>query len=324
MTVPLSPPPSDPWLTRFLTELSHRQGSAHTLDNYRRDLEQFLAHLQQTGFCGHWPDVTRKQIRQYLAERRRQGLSARSLQRHLSSIKGFLHFLLQQKVLTQQPSDGLRAPKAGQLLPKPVDIDRLQGLLDQSLAQSPQAQSVSGLRDRAMLELLYGCGLRLAELIALDLQDLDWHQHQIRVRGKGDKERFSPLGRKAEAALKDWLAVRGQWLKEAEQAAVFLGQRGQRISRSVVQQRVARAGQEAGIPDRLHPHRLRHSYASHLLESSGDLRGVQELLGHADISSTQIYTRLDYQHLAQVYDRAHPRARRKTPHNNEEKQTDDD
>lgn len=300
-----------PAVEQFLARLSARQGSPHTQDNYRRDLQQFVTYLQQIPL-DDWSALTRKQIRHYLAARHEMGLSPRSLQRHLSSIKAFLQSLLQQKQLSVNPADGLRAPRAGQLLPKPVDVDQLQGLLDQALAPAPENESVILLRDRAMLELLYGCGLRLAELIALDLEDLDFHQQQIRVQGKGGKERLSPFGRKAEAAVKAWLAVRGQWLKETSQPAVFLGRRGQRISRSVVQQRVARAGQEAGIPDRLHPHRLRHSYASHLLESSGDLRGVQELLGHADISSTQIYTRLDYQHLAQVYDRAHPRARRKT------------
>jgi len=170
---------------------------------------------------------------------------------------------------------------------------------------------IAELRDKAMLELLYGCGLRLAELVALDLESVDFAQGQIRVMGKGRKERLSPLGEKAAKALKSWLDVRDQWLKNEQEPALFIGQRGNRITPTMVQQRVAKAGQNAGIADRLHPHRLRHSYASHLLESSGDLRGVQELLGHADISSTQIYTRLDYQHLAQVYDQSHPRAQRK-------------
>lgn len=313
-------PSSDPYLEQFLVSLAQQQGSPHTLSNYRRDLEQFLSYLQLQGFQHDWCHLSRKQIRHYLAHRHQQGLTPRSLQRHLSSIKGFLNFLMQQKILTTNPADGLRAPKAGQLLPKPVDIDQLQGLLDK-LSADPKGESAEGsvisIRDRAMLELLYGSGLRLAELVSLDLSAVDFAQQQIRVLGKGRKERLSPLGRKASDAVKAWLSVRGQWLKDDQQEALFISQRGNRISPTTVQQRVAKAGQDAGIADRLHPHRLRHSYASHLLESSGDLRGVQELLGHADISSTQIYTRLDYQHLAQVYDKAHPRAQRKKKQNNE-------
>ncbi|OOV87280.1 tyrosine recombinase XerC [Oceanospirillum linum] len=310
-------PVTDPLLEQFLAGLARQQGSAHTLNNYRRDLEQFLRHLLDTGFQPEWGSLSRKQIRHYLACRHQQGLSPRSIQRHLSSIRSFLNFLQQERLLSINPADGLRAPKAGQLLPKPVDIDQLQGLLDQPRGAKEGGASVIAVRDQAILELLYGCGLRLAELVSLDLNAVDFAQQQLRVMGKGRKERFSPLGRKAAVALKAWLSVRSQWLKDDQEVAVFISQRGCRITPAAVQQRVAKAGQEAGITDRLHPHRLRHSYASHLLESSGDLRGVQELLGHADISSTQIYTRLDYQHLAQVYDKAHPRARRKKNQNNE-------
>lgn len=301
-------------LEAFLISLAQQQGSPHTLSNYRRDLEQFLHYLQSDdgAAISSWKALTRKQIRHYLACRHQEGLAPRSLQRHLSSIKSFLGYLQRQKVLETNPADGLRAPKAAQLLPKPVDIDQLQQMLDQPVDQKVSDKArIAELRDKAMLELLYGCGLRLAELVALDLESVDFAQGQIRVMGKGRKERLSPLGEKAAKALKNWLDVRDQWLKNEQEAALFIGQRGNRITPTLVQQRVAKAGQNAGIADRLHPHRLRHSYASHLLESSGDLRGVQELLGHADISSTQIYTRLDYQHLAQVYDESHPRAQRK-------------
>ncbi len=316
----LSDSPPEYAVEAFLASLAQQQGSPHTLSNYRRDLEQFL-HYHQSEENGpaltHWRALTRKQIRHYLACRHQQGLSPRSVQRHLSSIKSFLGFLQQQKVLETNPADGLRAPKSAQLLPKPVDIDQLQQMLDQpvnpAVTGNPQ---IVELRDKAMLELLYGCGMRLAELVGLDLASVDFDQEQVRVMGKGRKERLSPLGSKAALALKNWLAVRKQWLRDDQEVAVFIGQRGRRISPATVQQRVARAGRDAGITDRLHPHRLRHSYASHLLESSGDLRGVQELLGHADISSTQIYTRLDYQYLAQVYDKAHPRARRKKSQDN--------
>lgn len=305
----------------YLKSLAGQQGSAHTLSNYQRDLTQFAEYLQTEYGLGDWSALTRKQIRHYLAFRHQQGLVPRSLQRHLSSIRSFLTFLQQQKLLLKNPADGLRAPKVAQLLPKPVDIDQLQHLLDRRPSQT-QDNPVT-LRDQAILELLYGCGLRLSELTGLNLDAVDFAQHQLRVFGKGRKERLSPLGRKAEIALKNWLSVRSQWLKDEAEPALFISRNGRRISNSSVQQRVAKLGLEGGIPDRLHPHRLRHSYASHLLESSGDLRGVQELLGHADISSTQIYTRLDYQHLAQVYDQSHPRARRKTARTKEESCTKD-
>lgn len=292
----------------YLQELAQlRQASEHTVSNYQRDLKQFTAYLDQETPISNWQDLTRQHLRHYLVYRHQQGLSPRSLQRQLSCVRAFLFFLQQQHLITDNPADGLKAPKTGQLLPKPVDIDQLQHALD----HADDGQTETELRDKAILELFYACGLRLAELVSMDLAQLDFQQQQVRVLGKGNKERLVPFGQKASLALQAWLKVRPNWLKDLDDRALFLGVRGKRINRATVQQTLARIGQEQGLSDRLHPHRLRHSFASHLLESSGDLRGVQELLGHADISSTQIYTRLDYQHLAQVYDQAHPRARRK-------------
>lgn len=292
----------------YLQELAQlRQASEHTVSNYQRDLKQFTAYLAQENPISNWQDLTRQHLRHYLVYRHQQGLSPRSLQRQLSCVRAFLFFLQQQHLITDNPADGLKASKTGQLLPKPVDIDQLQHALD----HADDGQTETELRDKAILELFYACGLRLAELVSMDLAQLDFQQQQVRVLGKGNKERLVPFGQQASLALQAWLEVRPNWLKDLDDRALFLGVRGKRINRATVQQTLARIGQEQGLSDRLHPHRLRHSFASHLLESSGDLRGVQELLGHADISSTQIYTRLDYQHLAQVYDQSHPRARRK-------------
>ena len=292
----------------YLQELAQlRQASEHTVSNYQRDLKQFTAYLAQENLISNWQDLTRQHLRHYLVYRHQQGLSPRSLQRQLSCVRAFLFFLQQQHLITDNPADGLKAPKTGQLLPKPVDIDQLQHALD----HADDGQTETELRDKAILELFYACGLRLAELVSMDVNQLDFQQQQVRVLGKGNKERLVPFGQQASLALQAWLKIRPNWLKDPDDQALFLGVRGKRINRATVQQTLARIGQEQGLRDRLHPHRLRHSFASHLLESSGDLRGVQELLGHADISSTQIYTRLDYQHLAQVYDQSHPRARRK-------------
>jgi len=297
-----------PDIELYLQELAQlRQASEHTVSNYQRDLKQFTAYLAQENLISNWQDLTRQHLRHYLVYRHQQGLSPRSLQRQLSCVRAFLFFLQQQHLITDNPADGLKAPKTGQLLPKPVDIDQLQHALD----HADDGQTETELRDKAILELFYACGLRLAELVSMDVNQLDFQQQQVRVLGKGNKERLVPFGQQASLALQAWLKIRPNWLKDPDDQALFLGVRGKRINRATVQQTLARIGQEQGLRDRLHPHRLRHSFASHLLESSGDLRGVQELLGHADISSTQIYTRLDYQHLAQVYDQSHPRARRK-------------
>ncbi|MFO8153716.1 tyrosine-type recombinase/integrase, partial [Thioalkalivibrio sp.] len=215
---------------------------------------------------------------------------------------------VREGLLESSPAAALRGPRPRRPLPRALDVDQA------SSAMLQPSERTLDRRDRAMLELLYSSGLRLSELTGLDLGHLDLAGGLVRVLGKGRRERTVPVGRMAGAALRDWLAVRPEWAGAAE-PALFVSRRGRRLGNRAVQRRLALAGQRAGLGERLHPHRLRHAFASHLLESSGDLRAVQELLGHADLATTQIYTHLDFQHLAQVYDGAHPRARRKTQGN---------
>ncbi len=279
-----------------------RQLSDHSVQAYRRDLEQALEFFQQQGLAG-WQQLRPADVRSWLAAMRRQQLAPASMARRLSALRSFYQYLQQQGQASVNPARGIRPPKDARRLPVVLDVDRAGQLLDEL-----PVDDLGGLRDKAMLELLYSSGLRVSELTGLDLPDLDLAAGQVRVLGKGNKQRDLPVGSKACAALQGWLAVRSQWAKDTP--ALFVGERGARIQPSVVRQRLKRAGQ-LGLGQHVHPHMLRHSFASHLLESSQDLRAVQELLGHANISTTQIYTHLDFQHLAQVYDQAHPRARRK-------------
>jgi len=290
-----------PWLDRFLDHLRHeRRLSPHTLEGYARDLNQASAWFAEQGLS-HWSQLQPQQLRQYIARRHRQGLSPRSLQRELSSLRGLYRYLLREGVVQANPAQGVRAPKAGRRLPSTLDVDQVAQLLELP------ADSPLSIRDLAIMELFYSSGLRLAELIALDLGEVDTRDAMVEVTGKGNKRRRLPVGRRALQAIEQWLAVRNQ-LANLEEPALFVGVRGRRISRSTVQQRLRHWSIAQGAPRPVYPHLLRHSFASHLLESSGDLRAVQELLGHANISTTQIYTHLDFQHLAEVYDRAHPRA----------------
>ena len=239
--------------------------------------------------------------------KRHGGLGGRSIQRALSAARTFFRYLLRENQVTASPFQGLRAPRQPRHLPSTLDVDQA-CLLVAAAGEDPLAR-----RDRAMLELLYSSGLRLAELVDTDVEDVDLHDGVIRVIGKGSKARLVPVGRYAIEALKRWLVLRRNWRPQDD--ALFVTKRGTRLGPRAVQQRVAlwARRQDVGVP--VHPHMLRHSFASHLLESSGDLRTVQELLGHADISTTQVYTHLDFQHLARVYDRAHPRARRRPANN---------
>jgi integrase/recombinase XerC len=279
-----------------------QQVSAHTLDAYARDLRQLVI------FCGEreisaWAELHPADLRDHVAHRHRNGLGSRSLQRALSSIRGFFDFLIREGELERNPAAGLRAPKAPKTLPKLLDVDQMIGLLEAPV------DDVLELRDVAMWELFYSSGLRLTELTSLDLVDLDLPAGSLLVRqGKGRKSRHVPVGRCARSALERWLLARKQIVAAAE-PALFLSRRGVRIAQRTVQARLDRWQKKQGIPEHIHPHMLRHSFASHLLESSGDLRAVQELLGHANLSTTQVYTHLDFQHLASVYDRTHPRAR---------------
>jgi integrase/recombinase XerC len=236
----------------------------------------------------------------------REGLSGTSIQRLLSALRAFFDFLLREQRVADNPAIGIRAPKSPRRLPGTLDPDAVAQLLD---GAETDADPFLAARDRAMFELLYSSGLRLAELVSLDLVAIDLRAAEVTVTGKGRKTRQVPVGSKALAAIGDWLPHRALALAGSDEGALFVSARGARITPRAVQQRLARAGIVKGVAQHLHPHLLRHSFATHLLESSGDLRAVQELLGHADIATTQVYTHLDFQHLAQVYDQAHPRAR---------------
>ncbi len=292
-----------PWIEAYIRSLrDERRLSAHTLSGYRRDLERFTVMLSDAGIHS-WSQVRPAQVRAHLARRHRQGAGGRSLQRELSAIRGLYRFLNEEQAASVNPALGISAPRSPRKLPKTVDADSLTALLETDSSEPLE------LRDAAILELLYSSGLRLAELVNLDLQLLDLHDGVVEVTGKGRKTRRVPVGSKARTALRAWLQIRGQLAKRGE-SAVFVSIRGTRLSARSVQARVAHRAHRMGLGTHLHPHMLRHSFASHMLESSSDLRAVQELLGHADISTTQVYTHLDFQHLAKVYDQAHPRARR--------------
>jgi len=279
-----------------------RRLSPHTLSNYRRDLKQARDFFAHQGLSD-WPQATAHHLRALVAARHRAGIGGRSLQRLLSALRSFYRYLLREGAVGANPAQGIRAPKAPRRLPKALDVDQTAQLLNWN-SDEPLA-----IRDRAIMELMYSSGLRLNEVIQLDAPDIDLKDATVRVTGKGRKVRVVPVGRHARDALNAWLKVRRDL--PGQESALFLNRKGGRLSPRTVQQRLQQWGATRGLPARLHPHMLRHSCASHVLESSGDLRAVQELLGHADIATTQIYTHLDFQHLAKVYDNAHPRAKKK-------------
>jgi len=281
-----------------------RQLSPHTIKNYHRDLQQ-LVRFCESRTLNQWPLIQDTHIRQYVALRHRNGLGGKSLQRELSAFRTFFRFLIRRGELKINPASDIQAPKSARKLPATLDVDRVKKLVE------IPTDDFFGLRDRAILELFYSCGLRLAELLSLNDDDIQFSEKLVTVTGKGKKTRRIPLGRYANHALQQWMKIRTQHLA-ADETALFISQRsGSRLSPRNVQQRMKKWALTQGIDVRVYPHLLRHSFASHILESSQDLRAVQELLGHADISTTQIYTHLDFQHLAQVYDAAHPRARKK-------------
>lgn len=297
-------------LKRFYTHLAtERRLSQHTVAAYRRDLAQLLEYCRQCG-VRRWVDLDTPGVRRFLAQRHRAGLAPASLQRVLSAVRAFYRFLVREGLALRDPVADVRAPKRHRALPKALDTDRMTQFLD-GADYAPPADEAIAKRDQAMLELFYTSGLRLAELVGLNLADVDTAEGEVRVTGKGRKMRVVPVGRQALAALGQWRAVRGR-LASVDERALFVSRRGRRLSPSAVQQRVRHMARRRGLDTNVHPHMLRHSFATHLLESSGNLRAVQELLGHANIGTTQIYTHLDFQHLAQVYDHAHPRARRKS------------
>lgn len=294
-------------LQAFLHYLAQqRRLSPHTVLNYQRDCQQLLAFCQQHTFTD-WQQLKPADIRLFVAKLHRKGLSARSIHRMLSAVRSFYRYLLKEGLVDHNPAQSVQAPKTEKRLPKTLDVDQMNALLD-----STEADTFVGCRDRAMMELFYSSGLRLAELAALDLRDIDFGQQLVHVvAGKGGKGRILPIGSKAIDALKVWLDKRDQ-SGLYQQQALFTTQQGRRLGVRSIQKRLASWGKKHGISEHVHPHRLRHAFASHMLESSSDLRAVQELLGHSDISTTQVYTHLDFQHLAKVYDATHPRAKKRS------------
>jgi integrase/recombinase XerC len=305
LSPPAPPMPFAEQLAAFYIYIrSERQLSIHTQTSYARDLEKFQI------FCAaksikelHMLGVSH--IRMAVAQLHREGLGGKSLQRWLSSLRSFFQFCIRRGWLKNNIADGITAPKSPKALPKVLDADQA--------AQFVQVEGDDFInkRDRALVELIYSSGLRLAEAVSLNINDIDWGDAMLTVTGKGRKTRTLPIGSHAITALKDWLEARKLYTQNDE-PAIFTTQRGQRISHRAVQMRLQQLSIKQGMDNPVHPHMLRHSFASHMLESSGDLRLVQELLGHANISTTQVYTHLDFQHLAKVYDSAHPRAGRKT------------
>jgi len=292
------------WIAQFIRHLkTERRLSPHTCKHYRRDLDSLQRYCDKYALQ-YWKDLDDDHLRAYSAASYRRGLSARSIQRRLSAARTFFRYLLREKCVKRNPVEFVRAPKAGKRLPGNLDVDRMARLLDFK-GEGPIVT-----RDRAILELFYSSGLRLAELIGLDINDVDLADATVHVTGKGNKDRIVPVGRYAIKAITSWHEVRSE-LARADETALFVSQRGSRLSPRSVQARVDYWAKRQGIDCKVSPHLFRHSFASHLLESSHNLRGVQELLGHANISSTQIYTHLDFQYLAQIYDQTHPRARLK-------------
>lgn len=292
-------------VTRYLSSLrNERRLSPHTESAYARDLGALVEYCATQGIAT-WAELDSQHVRMFAAQCHRRGLSPRSIQRRLSAVRGLCSHLIREGDLQSNPAADVTAPKSSKRLPVTLDADAMARLLafrsDASLDR----------RDKAIMELFYSSGLRLSELLGLDLADLDLRDRTVRVLGKGRKERIVPVGSVAVSALGDWLSERTRYAGVGE-TAVFVGINGERLGPRIVQRRIARWARLQGLPQHVHPHMFRHSFASHLLESSGDLRAVQELLGHANISTTQVYTHLDFQHLARIYDSAHPRARRKS------------
>jgi len=312
-------------IDRYLDSLQHqRMLSAHTITNYARYLCE-LRNLAQSA-NSPLPAIEHYQIRKFAAQLHARGLNARSIARKLSAWRGFYQWLSEQGELKSNPVDGVKAPKKAQPLPKALAADDAVHLVSQNHPLKDPESSMQRC-NRAMFELLYSSGLRISELVGLDVHyqqgdgyvSLGWvdlDSHEVTVTGKGNKMRSVPVGQPAVAALKNWLEVRAELVArhvDANLQALFLSERGARMSARVAQLRIKTHGQALGMASNVHPHVLRHSFASHVLQGSGDLRAVQEMLGHASISSTQVYTSLDFQRLAQVYDAAHPRAKKVGP-----------
>jgi integrase/recombinase XerC len=285
----------------FLASLSGY--AKNTREAYRRDLQRFTDYFEALGVSA-WSDIDTQALRAFVAAEHRNGKSSATLARTLSSLRALFGHLARRGVVRSNPVADVRAPRRQRKLPAVLDADQSARLLDRN------ADGFVEVRDLAMWELLYSSGLRVSELVNLDCPDLDLREREVRVLGKGGKERVVPVGRIAAGAVERWLGERGARVREGE-TALFISGRGTRLTARTVQQRLRAWALAQGLDRHVHPHMLRHSFATHVLESSGDLRAVQELLGHSNITTTQVYTHLDFQHLAKVYDAAHPRAKRK-------------
>lgn len=290
----------------FLDYLRDERGlSPRTREAYRRDLNLYAIELERLEI-DHPRKAREHDVRSFISRVHRRGLGARSIQRLLSALRGFYRWLMREGMADHNPATAVRAPKTQKKLPRTLDADAVSQLLN-FRPETPLA-----IRDKAIMELFYSSGLRLSELATLRWDQVDPATGLITVTGKGNKTRVVPVGSYAAEALADWRKVRGNFAG-FEEPCIFVSQRGTPISVRTIQSRIRHWARKQGLPQQVYPHLLRHSFASHMLESSGDLRAVQELLGHADISTTQVYTHLDFQHLAKVYDKAHPRARKRKP-----------
>lgn len=297
----------------FLQELRYeRRLSPHTIQSYQSDLEKFAKFLQK--FTLAYTELTSSHIEQYLMTQKSRQLSSKTLQRNLAALNSCFDFAKNKKYLNINPAQGIKAPRASRALPKVYDVDEMSAILDY------QPSSELEVRDFAMLELLYGCGLRLSELVALKVQDItDAQDNMLQVVGKGNKERIVPLGKYALQRVQQWLAIRANYAASTEKLFIPLKHKTEKgLGARAVQKRLEHYTLKFALAKKLHPHALRHSFATHVLESSKDLRAVQEMLGHSDIATTQIYTQLNFQYLAATYDAAHPRAKMEKAHSLDE------
>lgn len=306
-------------LDDYLNYLATQRGySQHTIKNYQRQLKAVInsinpeslsykksaeLHAKKSCYRVNWANISPAEIQHQVSQWHQQGLSARSIAARLSALRGLYGYLMKQGLCQLNPAKHIRAPKVEKRLPKQIDAESLSGFLE----RIPQHNAIQS-RDRAIMELFYSSGLRLSELISLNVIQFTDTFEMLRVTGKGDKQRDLPVGQKALDAIKIWLQYRPEFIKDTKAKALFLSSRGLRISPRTVQQRLNYWAKKLALPSHLHPHKLRHSCATHMLENSQNLRAVQELLGHASLSTTQVYTHVDFNHLAKIYDKAHPRA----------------
>ena len=291
-------------IEEYLNHLASQRGlSPITIKNYQRNLAEFVTLVTDTQLTD-WRDLESDHVRLMVKQLNQKGIKARSIATKLSALRSFLEYLVQNEVLTFNPAKGIAAPKLDKPLPKNISVDEVFQLLDIN------EDDPLSLRDQAMMELMYSSGLRLSELVGINLKDIKLREKELIVLGKGSKQRLLPITKRAVDTIKAWLKIRPEFCESGE-TALFTSKLKKRISVRSVQARMEKWGLQQNLPSHLNPHKLRHSFATHMLESSGNLRAVQTLLGHADLSTTQVYTHLDFQHLAEVYDKAHPRSKRK-------------